>query len=158
MSTMLLTAPLVGSRHAPVRAPRTSPTRSSVPRARSRQAALAPARVVRPQVRPTRAAARAAAAPVRLTARGRGVLLTLLVVVAFAVSLFSGAISVAGTATSSAPVRYLTIEPGQTLWGIAGEVAPDDDRRDTIARILELNALPDAGVRAGQQIAVPVRG
>jgi hypothetical protein len=42
------------------------------------------------------------------------------------------------------------------LWSIAGEVAPGADRRDTVAEIVELNALDGSSVRAGQRIAVPV--
>ena len=54
-------------------------------------------------------------------------------------------------------MRYVTVAPGDTLWSIAGEVAPGEDRRDTVARILELNARETSGVRAGDRIAVPVR-
>ena len=53
------------------------------------------------------------------------------------------------------PTRYITVGPGETLWAIAGEVAPDADRRDTVQRILEINALPSANLQAGQRIAVP---
>nr|WP_269329742.1 LysM peptidoglycan-binding domain-containing protein [Kineosporia babensis] len=45
--------------------------------------------------------------------------------------------------------------PGETLWGIAGEVDPAGDRGDTVADIMELNALSSAAVAAGQRIALP---
>jgi LysM repeat protein len=51
----------------------------------------------------------------------------------------------------------VTVAPGQTLWAIAGEVAPNADRRDTVARIQELNALSSVNLQAGQKIAVPTR-
>jgi Tfp pilus assembly protein FimV len=137
MSTMVLTAPLVGPRR--VRA-----TRPATARVASRPA---PARVRSvPAPRPV---------ALRLTARGRLVLLALLLCAGLAVSAFTGAISFAGTDATSVPVRYVTVQSGQTLWAIAGEAAPSSDRRDTVAKILELNALPDSGVRAGQRLAVP---
>jgi hypothetical protein len=61
----------------------------------------------------------------------------------------------AGSTSRSMSVSYRTVLPGETLWQIAGEVAPGVDRRDTVARIVELNALSSAGVAAGQRIAVP---
>lgn len=71
------------------------------------------------------------------------------------VSLTIGSVGLAGTSTSSLPVRYVVVQGGDTLWSIAGDVAPSADRRDTVAEIVELNALPGSGIRAGQQIAVP---
>ena len=79
----------------------------------------------------------------------------LLVVLALAVLLLTTSVSGAGTSSTPVPVRHVVVEPGQTLWQIAGDVAPDADRRDTVAAILELNALPGSNVQAGQQIAVP---
>jgi Tfp pilus assembly protein FimV len=101
--------------------------------------------------------ARRQAAPVRLTRRGRLVLTGLLASLGVVASLFVGGIGFAGTQAERVPVSYVTVAPGETLWSIAGEVAPDADRRDTVARILDLNALESSGVRAGQRIAVPVR-
>ena len=93
--------------------------------------------------------------PLRLTARGRLVLLTLLLLVAVAWSLGSGTVSMAGTTPAVIPVRYVTVEAGQSLWTIAGDVAPGTDPRVTVARIRELNALPSSAVSVGQQLAVP---
>jgi Tfp pilus assembly protein FimV len=100
--------------------------------------------------------ARRQAAPLRLTRRGRLVLVGLLAAAGVTTSLFAGGIGFAGTDTERPAVRYVTVAPGDTLWSIAGEVAPGTDRRDTVARILELNARESSGVRAGDSIAVPV--
>jgi LysM repeat protein len=81
----------------------------------------------------------------------------LLVAVGLVVSLFAGGVSLAGTHAQHAPVRYVTVEPGQTLWAIAGQVAPNVDRRETVARILDLNALGSSSVSVGQRLAVPAR-
>ena len=135
MSTMLLTAP-----------PATR--RPSAPRRPALRLVTTPAAPRRPE--PARPVG------VRLTARGRAVVTGVLVVLAVAVLLLTTSVSGAGTSSTPVPVRHVTVEPGQTLWEIAGDVAPDADRRDTVATILELNALPRSSVRAGQQIAVPV--
>jgi len=73
-------------------------------------------------------------------------------------AVLSLAVTSSGAASSTAqqvPVQYVTVAPGDTLWSIAGEVAPDSDRRDTVAEIVELNALGGSTVQAGQRIAVP---
>lgn len=101
--------------------------------------------------------ARRQAAPLRLTRRGRLAVTGLLAAAGVTASLFVGGIGFAGTDAERPAVRYVTVAPGDTLWSIAGEVAPDQDRRDTVARILELNARETSGVRAGDRIAVPVR-
>jgi LysM repeat protein len=91
----------------------------------------------------------------RLTRRGRLVITGVLASVAIAASLFVGGVGTAGTDATPVPTRYITVAPGETLWAIAGEVAPSADRRDTVQRILELNSLRSANVQAGQQLAVP---
>ncbi len=144
MSTMTITAPLSRPRRSS--APLTRPTSTQTPpAAQSRRRSVAVAPVV-----PARTSA-----PLQLTARGRAVLLLLLLVVALVASLATGTVSLAGTSTNAMPVRYVTVEAGQTLWTIAAEVAPSVDRRETIAQIRELNALASSAVQAGQQIAVP---
>ena len=144
MSTMTITAPLSRPRRAsaPLTRPSSAQTLPAVP-SRRRSAAVAVAMPAR------------TSAPLQLTARGRAVLLLLLLLVALVASLATGAVSLAGTSTTAAPVRYVTVEAGQTLWAIAAEVAPSVDRRETIAQIRELNALASSAVQAGQQIAVP---
>jgi hypothetical protein len=96
----------------------------------------------------------------RLTRRGRIVVrvaasaLALLAVLAGVLILDRPA--QAGSQDHPVPVAYHVVLPGETLWQIAGEAAPKADRRDTVARILELNALSTAAVSPGQRIAVPV--
>ena len=126
---------------APVRTPRPRPART--------------APVVVPDARAGRA--RRQATPLRLTRRGRLAVTGLLAAVGVVLSMFAGGIAGAGTDAERVPVRYVTVAPGDTLWSIAGEVAPQQDRRDTVARILELNARESSGVRAGDRIAVPTR-
>jgi hypothetical protein len=98
-------------------------------------------------------------APLRLTRRGRVVVavltgLLLLGLVAAGVVLGTRSAS-AGRDSAPLPVTYRTVLAGETLWGIAGEVAPGADRRDVVAELVELNALPGARVSAGQRLAIP---
>ncbi|GAA0625516.1 hypothetical protein GCM10009547_31050 [Sporichthya brevicatena] len=104
-----------------------------------------------------RPASAASAAPLRLTRRGR-----LVVVVLFLGALLAGGVLFGSTSTRASgeagPARtyeYLVVQPGDTLWGIAKQVAPNDDPRATIEAIRRLNALSDGGVQAGQRIALP---
>jgi LysM domain len=107
-----------------------------------------------PPARPARPTA------LRLTRRGRLVVragIGVTVVLILVIGLLLGTRSaVAGTSGQPLPVRYHVVLPGETLWGIATALDPHADPRDTVARIVELNALPGSGVRAGQRIALPV--
>ena len=98
---------------------------------------------------------RARPATLRLTARGRAVLMVLALVLVAAWSL-SGTRAAAGVAEPALVVTPVTVAPGQTLWQIASTVtAPDEDVRDVVARLVELNGLDGASLQAGQQILVP---
>ena len=135
--------------------------RSTAVRQRSapvrRPAARRPARPVR--FAPAPAVARPEPA-LRLTRRGRIVVraaVSFLAVLAVAVGVLSlDRPAQAGSQSHPLPVTYHVVLPGETLWQIAGEVAPKADRRDTVAHILDLNALSTAAVSPGQRIAVPV--
>lgn len=96
--------------------------------------------------------------PLRLTRRGRLVvqsIVGLLLLGAIVAGTVIGGSAVAGSDPQQVPVTYHVVLPGETLWQIAGQVAPAADRRDTLARIVELNALPSGAVRVGQRLAIP---
>ena len=103
------------------------------------------------------AAAGRPAASLRLTSRGRLVMVVLLLVALFAGGVLFGSTSTRATADAGAPrdYQYLVVQPGQTLWGIAKDVAPQEDPRATIEAIRRLNALQHTGIEAGQRIALP---
>jgi LysM domain len=93
----------------------------------------------------------------RLTRRGQLVLITLSAVVALAVAglLIS---RTGGTATERPePVgqRSIVVQPGQTLWSIAKDVAPGRDIREVIYEIRRINGLDSAMVRSGQTLELP---
>ncbi|MFM6939155.1 MAG: hypothetical protein ACKOUD_00820, partial [Rhodoluna sp.] len=68
---------------------------------------------------------------------------------------FSGQAANAGSTVVTANFTYVTIHSGESLWQLAGELAPNEDRRDWIAKVVDLNALTTADVTPGQRIALP---
>ena len=94
---------------------------------------------------------------VRLTRRGRLVvfLTSLFLVLAVAFMLAGGAVGT-DEAGQAAPTEIVQVAPGDTLWGIASELATDGDVRSMMSEIERLNALESAGLAAGQKLRVPV--
>jgi hypothetical protein len=97
------------------------------------------------------------AVAVRLTRRGRLVLLGLFVMAAFVALTVLGGQS-AATGEAGVPVETTTVMVGEgdTLWAIASDVAEPGEVREMIHRIQELNALSSASLSRGQKLAVPV--
>jgi hypothetical protein len=114
---------------------------------------------VRLAPRPTSRATVRGASTVRLTRRGRLVVLVAGLLVALAAGVFLGAGSVATERPGTPePTRVVQVGPGETLWGIAAEAAAatgEHDVRAMVERIERLNALESAMVLAGQRLRVP---
>jgi hypothetical protein len=104
----------------------------------------------RPAVRPS---------AVRLTRRGRAVVLLLGLLVALVVGVVLGAGSVATERPGTPePTRIVMVGSGETLWDIAADAAAatgSDDVRAMVRRIERMNALDTGMVLAGQRIKVP---
>lgn len=102
--------------------------------------------------------------PLRLTRRGRVVLIgiPLVILAAVLLSLAGFLTSPAKAADSSAdlsvtPTVTVTVQAGESLWAIAGAAAAERDPRDVIADIVQLNNLTAGGVVPGQQLFVPTQ-
>lgn len=112
---------------------------------------------ISPAFSPIAAAPRRASSTVRLTHRGRVVVLLTFLVLAFGVM-----VAVSGWATASReagtpePVRVMVVQPGDTLYAIAGEIAGPGEVRAMVHRIQQLNSLSGANLQVGQKLAVPV--
>ena len=106
------------------------------------------------RAQPARRAPVAATSPVRLTRRGRlVVVLTLLVVLVAGFSLGMAGQAAAPSKPHVAPT--VTVQPGESLWQVATRVAPDADPRLVVDQLIRLNHLSGAGVAAGQQLVIP---
>lgn len=100
---------------------------------------------------------RAGAAPVRLTRRGRLVLLLAVVAVLALAAVALGSATVASGEAGPVPeTTVVKVQEGQTLWQIAAAANPDGDVRDTVDDIMRMNSLPSAQLQLGADLAVPV--
>lgn len=97
-----------------------------------------------------------APAALRLTRRGRVLLLGLLVVVLLAGFSLGRVASNASTSVEPSPHPTTVVQAGDTLWSIAQRSAPHADPRVTVAQLRQLNELVDATVVVGQQLELPV--
>jgi hypothetical protein len=93
---------------------------------------------------------------VRLTRRGRLVVFLFSLVLAFAIGILVAAGSVAtGEAGTPEPTKIVTVSTGDTLWGIASDLADDGEVQAMMQRIERLNALDSGMLSAGQRLVVP---
>ena len=93
----------------------------------------------------------------RLTRRGRVVAVLLLAVMIFGAFTVYGSRSAAtGQSGDAVQTRTVEVGPGDTLWGIAADVADPGEVRETVLRIEQLNSLPGPALAVGQEIAVPL--
>jgi LysM repeat protein len=97
-----------------------------------------------------------APASIRLTRLGTVVIAVASLVTALAVVAIAWLSAPTGTAAPSAASgpSLVTVHSGDSLWTIAGEVAPDRDPRVEIAELRQLNHLADDTVTPGQQLRV----
>jgi cell division protein YceG involved in septum cleavage len=94
---------------------------------------------------------------VRLTRRGRVVVLLGALLLAFAVGVFvtaAGSVAAQDAAPESA-TSIVQVTPGESLWSIASDLAGDGDVRSMMTRIEKLNGLDSTTVQAGQRLVVP---
>lgn len=103
----------------------------------------------------------AAAGRLSITRRGRLVVaICVLALMGLAVARFGGVMDdVSSWVTLSQPAptveQVVTVMPGQSLWDIAGQVAPSRDPRDVVIEVRDANGMPDSRVYAGQELLIP---
>jgi hypothetical protein len=96
----------------------------------------------------------------RLTKRGRRVLTVLAavpVVVGALVVTLNGGIATATDVAGDTRFEYVTVSAGESLWQLAGQIAPSADPREVISDVVHLNQLPSADLQAGQRLAIPTQ-
>ena len=103
--------------------------------------------------RPLRARTAPTAGVLRLTRRGRAVLLFVLVLLTLAAFSLGRASTSTASSASVAVRQEIVVQPGETLWAIARRVAPDADPRVVVERLRELNGL-QGSLQAGQRLVL----
>lgn len=93
-------------------------------------------------------------APLRLTRRGRVVVVALALLLAVAGVM--GGRAVADGPARATEVRTYSVQSGETMWGIAADIAaPGEDVRDVVLQLQRLNGLSDGSLAAGQVLLLP---
>jgi hypothetical protein len=94
----------------------------------------------------------------RMTRRGRALLLVIVAAPVVVLALFFGINAGGATATtSSTPLQTITMPAGESLWQVATEIAPKADPRDFIADVVAVNQLASTNVQPGQALQVPAK-
>lgn len=115
---------------------------------------LSPSFQPRATVRPAPASVRTA--PVRFTRRGKTVLLLgFLALALLAMVVFGSLAAATHDVGTPEPVRVVSVQSGDTLYDIAGDVASPGEVRSMMHRIKDLNALDSTTLEVGQRLAVP---
>jgi len=98
-------------------------------------------------------------AGIRLTQRGRLLLVALVALLLLAVISVGRAGSQAATyVENGATLEQTTVQPGETLWSVAQRIAPGNDPREVVAQIRVSNHLAGSGLQVGQQLLLPSSG
>ena len=97
-----------------------------------------------------------AVAPLRLTRRGRRVVAGVSVAIGLSVAAATAVVvTAAGQPFDLAGSSTVVVQPGDTLWVIARQVAPQDDPRAVVDEIEDLNGLHGGELMAGQVLRLP---
>jgi Tfp pilus assembly protein FimV len=94
---------------------------------------------------------------VRLTRRGRVVVVVAALLVAFAIGVFvtaAGSVATQQPGTAE-PTKIVQVGSGDTLWDIASRLADDGDVQPMMEEIKQLNALESGDLQVGQRLVVP---
>jgi nucleoid-associated protein YgaU len=95
-------------------------------------------------------------APVTLRLTRRGVVVVALAVLVLGMALvWLARLSAPQPAATGPAPQQVTVAPGDTLWSIATQVAPDVDPRAEVAALQQRNGLTDVNLVPGQVLRVP---
>jgi len=93
--------------------------------------------------------------PLRLTRRGRAVVLMFFVLMASLASAVLFTTASRANDPERGPAPTVVVQPSDTLWSIATRVAPHRDPRAAVAEIQRLNGLGDYTIQPGETLIVP---
>ena len=90
---------------------------------------------------------------VRLTRRGRLVVLGLGLAATLGLAFYAASVSTANDHPEQ--TRVVTVQPGQTLWDLSARAAGGGDVRSMMSHLEAINHLDSASLQAGQHLRVP---
>ena len=94
--------------------------------------------------------------PLRLTARGRRLVVVLVLLLSLTVVALAGAVlGDGGGGLELMGTTSVVVEPGDTLWSIARTVAGERDVREVVDGIQRLNDVPGSAIMPGQVLQLP---
>ena len=97
-----------------------------------------------------------AAGRLRLTRRGKAVVLVVTALLLLLAISAGRTGSQAATVTEVGPqLQQTTVQSGDTLWSVAQRIAPDNDPREVVAQIRRINHLHSSALQAGQLLLLP---
>jgi hypothetical protein len=97
-----------------------------------------------------------APAPLRLTRRGRRVLSGLCIAIGLSIAVVTVGVELAHSdGLQLAGSSTVVVRDGDTLWSLAGDVAPDEDRRAVVDAIVDINGLHDVDLLPGMVLELP---
>jgi LysM repeat protein len=85
------------------------------------------------------------------------ILAALPVVIGALIFTLNGGMATASDVAGSTKFEYVTVTAGESLWQIAGQIAPSVDPRDVISDVVHLNQLASTDLQAGQRLAIPTQ-
>ena len=94
-------------------------------------------------------------APLRLTRRGRAVVLGFLVLLASLASAVLFTTASRADQPPAGPPPTVVVQPGDTLWDIAARTSSGRDGQGAVDELRRLNGLPGYGVQPGDVLILP---
>lgn len=93
---------------------------------------------------------------VRLTRRGQVVLVAAFLIAVLGLMTVFGGFATATLSSGEAPaVRYVEVQPGDTLYGLAADYAEPGEIREVVHQIRELNGVSSV-LQPGTELAIPL--
>jgi nucleoid-associated protein YgaU len=95
--------------------------------------------------------------PLRLTRRGRRVIAGLSISIGLTIAAVTAAVELTGGdgGLQLAGSSSVVVEQGDTLWGLAEVLAPEEDPRAVVDAIVDLNDLDGVALVPGQVLQLP---
>jgi LysM repeat protein len=93
--------------------------------------------------------------PLRLTRRGRAVVLVVLFLAALLASVVLFTTASRANDPAAGPAPTIVVQPGDTLWDIAARTMHRRDNQAAVSELRDLNRLPGYDIQPGDVLVLP---